>query len=128
MAKMAVSKGSRLLIVGDFNHKEIDWKELDPHGESDSWRAKFLDCVQGNFLHQHVLEPTRARGSDTPSTLDLVITQSELEVENLSYRAPLGKSDHCVLTMEFLIEDDLPEGIQGGGRDDPTLQSVISKG
>ena len=128
MAKMAVSRGSRLLIVGDFNHKEIDWKELDPHGESDSWRAKFLDCVQGQFLHQHVLEPTRVRGSDTPSTLDLVITQSELEVENLSYRAPLGKSDHCVLTMEFLIEDDLPEGIQGGRERRPNFAKCDIEG
>ena len=91
VSQMAVNMGHRLLILGDFNHKDIDWKDLNPHGESRSWRAKFLSCIQENFLHQHVLEPTRARDNDTPSTLDLVFTQHALDIENLKYRAPLGK-------------------------------------
>ena len=62
VAQMAIDKGSRLLVMGDFNHKEINWEKLDPQGDSQSWRARFLDCVQGNFLHQHVIEATRARG------------------------------------------------------------------
>ena len=114
VAQMAIDKGSRLLVMGDFNHREINWEKLDPQGDSQSWRARFLDCVQGNFLHQHVIEATRARGSDTPSILDLIITQSKLDVENMLYRPPLGKSDHCVLSMDFVIEDDIPEGSNPG--------------
>ena len=109
-AQLAVSKGYRLLILGDFNHKDIDWLDFNPHGDRGSWRAKFLNCIQENFLYQHVLEPTRARGNDTPSILDLVFTQSALDIENLVYRAPLGKSDHCVLSMDFVVEDVTPKG------------------
>ena len=109
VSQLAASKGYRLLILGDFNHKDINWLELNPHGESGSWRAKFLNCIQENFLHQHVLEPTRARGDDTPSTLDLVFTHSSLDIENLEYRAPLGRSDHCILSMNFIVEDIIPK-------------------
>ena len=111
VSQIAVNKGYRLLILGDFNHKDIDWQELNPHGDRGTWRAKFMNCIQGNYLHQHIREPTRSRGNDTPSTLDLIFTQSALDIENLEYRAPLGKSDHCVLSMDFVVEDILPKKV-----------------
>ena len=43
--------------------------------------------------------PTRARGTDTPHLLDLVITDDQL-INNIDALAPLGKSDHVVLMME----------------------------
>ena len=109
VSQLAVDKGNRLLVLGDFNYGKIDWEEFVPHGDSDSWEAKFLDCIQGNFLYQHVREPTRVRGTDKPSRLDLVFTQNSLEIECMDYRPPIGKSDHCVLSMNFITEDDLPE-------------------
>ena len=47
---------------------------------------------------QHVLFPTRARGSNNPHTLDLVLTDDNFlnDVINLS---PLGKSDHSVIEI-----------------------------
>ena len=109
VSQLAVTKGSRLLVLGDFNYGKIDWEEFVPHGDSDSWEAKFLDCIQGNYLYQHVREPTRVRGTDKPSRLDLVFTQNFLEIECMDYGPPFGKSDHCVLSMNFVTEDDLPE-------------------
>ena len=34
VARMAVERKNRLVIMGDFNHKDIDWEKMDPHGES----------------------------------------------------------------------------------------------
>ena len=58
--------------------------------------SKFLECLQYNLLQQHVTFPTRARGTNVPHTLDLVISNDDFinEINNLS---PLGKSDHSVL-------------------------------
>ena len=58
--------------------------------------VKFLNTVQKLFLIQHVDFPTRARGSDTPHTLDLVLTNSNC-VNNIDTLAPLGKSDHAMM-------------------------------
>lgn len=85
VADIAVTRKCKLLIMGDFNYKEINWQELNPHGDHNSWRARFLDCVQKIFLYQQVLESSAARGSDTPSVLDLVFTQSDLEITNMNY-------------------------------------------
>ena len=50
-----VSKGE-CIIMGDFNHRHIQWKSLESTGGEDQ---KFLFLIQDSFLTQHVLEPTR---------------------------------------------------------------------
>ena len=37
----------------------------------------FVSSLRENLLMQHVVHPTRQRGSDTPHTLDLVITSED---------------------------------------------------
>ena len=49
-------------------------------------------------------EFTRARGKNEPSLLDLVLTIDPMEVDNISYNAPIGKSDHCVLSFRLLMD------------------------
>ena len=51
-----VSKGY-CIIMGDFNHGNINWDSLHSTGVEDQ---TLLCLVQDNFLTQHVLEPTRA--------------------------------------------------------------------
>ena len=45
--------------------------------------------------------PTRFRGDDEPSTIDLIFTNEENMVSDLEYTSPVGKSDHCVLLFRF---------------------------
>ena len=59
--------------------------------------------MNDNFFIQHVDTPTRARGSDDPHILDLVITNDDF-IEKIDYNAPLGKSDHSVLDILFKDE------------------------
>ena len=58
----------------------------------------FLDILRKNGLMQHVDKPTRQRGDDEPSILDLVISREYLS--KLEYLSPLGKSDHAIIKLE----------------------------
>ena len=57
---------------------------------------QFLECVNDNYLIQHVLEPTRKE-----NILDLVLTTRESDICTLSNSAPLGNSDHDVVKFTF---------------------------
>ena len=63
------------LLMGDFNYPDIDW-ESNTTGSSISER--FLNCVEDNFLTQHVREPTRGN-----ACLDLIITSDPDIVEQV---------------------------------------------
>ena len=93
-----------LLLVGDFNFPNIDWDIFysDTIGGSSQM---FLNTLHKNLLTQHVDFPTRARGTDSPHILDLVITNDPL-VNKIEDYAPLGKSDHAVLLIETNILED----------------------
>ena len=54
------------IIMGDFNHEHIQWKSLESIGGEDQL---FLFLIQGSFLTQHVLEPTRG-----DYVLDIVVS------------------------------------------------------
>ncbi|CAC5401807.1 unnamed protein product [Mytilus coruscus] len=99
----ACSKGySHILIMGDYNFPEINWDSWNSPGEStESNEYKFLENLQENFLFQHVTRPTRWRGTNTPHTLDLILTNEENMISNLEYQSPLGKSDHCTMKFDF---------------------------
>ncbi|CAC5385682.1 unnamed protein product [Mytilus coruscus] len=99
----ACSKGySHILIMGDYNFPEINWDSWNSPGDSrESNKYKFLENLQENFLFQHVTRPTRWRGTNTPHTLDLILTNEEQMISNLEYQSPLGKSDHCTMKFDF---------------------------
>jgi hypothetical protein len=94
---------SHVLMAGDFNYKEILWKEGTVASSENSSPYKFYDCVQDNFLHQHVDQDTRHRGNQRPSLLDLILTNEEnmIDSNSIIYDNPLGKSDHSVLIFRY---------------------------
>ena len=99
-------KYSHRCIVGDFNYKDIDWGNWNTNKSRSSHEEKFLNTLRDAYLHQHVSQPTRKRGTDEPSLLDLVLTDDATQISEISYDSPLGKSDHSTLNFEFncLIE------------------------
>ena len=75
---------SHISIVGDFNYKNINWSNHSaPRTASDleTPESLFLDSINDCFLTQHVTQHTRARGTDEPSLLDLVITNDPGMIE-----------------------------------------------
>ena len=47
------------------------------------------------------MEPTWSRSTDDPSLIDLVLTNEVVQVSDIEYHAPLGKSNHCVITFKY---------------------------
>ena len=101
LEQLAAEAKKDVIIVGDFNFPEIDW-DLH-HSINNSYGSTvFLNTLHKLLLLQHVNFPTRARGTDTPHLLDLVITDDQL-INNIDPLPPLGKSDHVVLMIETNI-------------------------
>ena len=101
LKKIYTSKYSHRCIVGDFNYRGINWSSWTTTEGSESTEASFIDTVKDCFYHQHIDKPTRKRGNDTPSQLDLIFTDEEMQVADVQHLAPLGKSDHSVILFNF---------------------------
>lgn len=99
--KSAYEKNNDIIIVGDFNYKEIDWENeyAPPNKEHQSL---FIDALHECYLHQHVTEPTRFRNNETPNLLDLLLSSEESMVKDLLYLPPLGESDHICLRFNVM--------------------------
>ena len=95
-----ICKG-KLLVNGDFNLPTIDWPNCIVNEGENSFAQKFYDKLGDLFLSQHVMEPTRQRGTNTPNCLDLIISSSPANVSNILTSSPIGKADHSVLTWDF---------------------------
>jgi len=98
---VSASSVGKLIILGDFNYCNINWNNCSIYGSvsGNTPGHKFLSAVNKNFLTQHVLFPTRVRGSQMPHTLDLVLTLEDF-VDKITDFSPLGKSDHCILYIQ----------------------------
>ena len=74
------------IIMGDFNHRHIQWTYLQSTGREDQ---EFLNLVHYSFFSQDVLEPTRGN-----NVLDIVLRSQKECVDNVKICEPLGCSDH----------------------------------
>ena len=95
-------------FVGDGNYPDINWETCTTNNNKIDDAFEFIECLRDSYLHQHVTKPTRARGSNTPHVLDLVMTDDDRNVEKLSIGAPLGRSDHAVITFDLVCEPEEP--------------------
>ncbi|GAA47799.1 ubiquitin carboxyl-terminal hydrolase L5 [Clonorchis sinensis] len=93
---------SHLLLLGEFTAPKAPWTEPQCVGQSGPFTAALSEVVQQSAWTQHVVAPTRYREGQQPSLLDLVITNERHFVDQVTINAPLGHSDHCVLTFDFI--------------------------
>ena len=96
------SSYSHYLIMGDFNYKQINWELINIQSDENSNEYAFTQCINDLYLFQHVKKPTRYRIGNTPSLLDLILTNEEEMIENLQYNPGLGKSDHLILQFDYI--------------------------
>ena len=82
---------SHILIVGDFNCEEIDWRLHSTSVNENHVASQLLEYVIDCFMYQHVAEPTRFRIREISSVLDLIFTNEENIISELKYMAGLGK-------------------------------------
>jgi Endonuclease-reverse transcriptase len=82
------------VILGDFNFKELACDK--PESLSDD--HPFINCMNDNFMHQLVVEPSR-----NENFLDLIFSSDENIIENVVIREPFGTSDHNIIDFKLVI-------------------------
>ena len=92
---------SHKCLVGDFNFKDINWVSWTTFHNENSKEAKFIEAARDCYLYQHNLLNSRRRGNDDPSLIDLIFSDESMQVSDVEHHAPLGKSDHDVITFNF---------------------------
>lgn len=101
LKEVSAYDATHLLITGDFNYPRVNWSNWTASGDESSEEFLFVETLRDIYMYQHVMEPTRARGSDNPTLLDLVLSNEDGMVDNLHHASPLGRSDHSVLEFVF---------------------------
>ena len=98
-------KYSHLLICGDFNYPEIDWKY--EYVDESTEIKQFINTVQACHLYQHIFQPTRCRKGNKPSLLDLILTSEDGMVSAVIHNLGIGESDHecLVFTLHCYKEE-----------------------
>ena len=100
-------KASHKVIIGDFIWRRIQWNDgcgfLPDTCSIDNQEQRFLSCVDDIFLIQHVSFPTRLRGCDQQSLLDLVFTNESNMVGKVEALCPLGANDHISLNITLVL-------------------------
>ena len=102
LGNMSSLRYTHLLIMGDFNLKNIDWEYQTANTTENQLEYTFIEGIKDLFLCQHVKEPTRHREGNIPSLLDLIFTNESEMIEEIFYQPGLGKSDHQILHFKFL--------------------------
>ena len=92
------NQNEHLILLGDFNFPEINWEDeicsLAPCHKS---AALFLEHFHFNNLHQLIAEPTHHRCMQTPTLIDLLITDDPMFINNVCFHPPFGMSHHSVI-------------------------------
>ena len=86
-----------LILVGDFNHPDICWKD---HTVSCKRSRRLVESIDDNFLVQVMDRPTRGE-----VLLDLLLTSVEEISKGVNTGGSLGCSDHAL--VEFVISRDV---------------------
>ena len=101
LRKVICLNDSHLLIVGDFNFRDINWSLRQSNTSYDHESSKFIEAVNDCYLFQHISEPTRFREGQVALILDLVFSNEELMVSDIEYLPSISKSDHVSLSFNF---------------------------
>ena len=68
--------------MGDFNYPNIKWDSEST--ESNTVEEKCIENIGDNFLFQHITMPTRGRLGNKSNILDLILTNEEGMIEDLT--------------------------------------------
>jgi len=91
-----------IILVGDFNLPKIDWSV--PDSPDDNIHSLFLEYSTKLGFTQFVEEPTHEN-----NCLDLVLTNDQLIVSEMSVSCPFSSSDHCMVNFSLVLCPHEPE-------------------
>ena len=111
----------KLVLVGDFNFPDIDWAGDTCHKGDNHKASKFLECLHFNHLSQFISEPTHHRGTQSPTLIDLILSNDDDLVQNIVHYPPLGKSHHSLIYFNIDMVYSKPT-------ESPVLKYQMDKG
>ena len=106
--KIMIENSDNIIMMGDFNCKEVCWEEWYTGGGEESWDDLLLDLVMNNIMTQWMKEKTRFRDNEEPSRLDLLLTKELEVIRKANYQCLLGKSEQVLI--EFEVNYSIKEG------------------
>ena len=95
------TRDSHKLIMGVFNLREVIWGSMTTIVGENHIANLFVECVPDSYFFQYVTQPTRVRSGNEPSVLDLIFTNEEDMISDMSYLPSLSKSDHLSISFCF---------------------------
>ena len=96
---------SNLIVTGDFNFPNIDWYTGSPF-RSDPSTEELCNILGDFFLIQKNMSPTRGLGLTEGNILDLVLTNNEFLVRDVSVHPNAFDSDHSPLTFTLVAKSN----------------------
>lgn len=90
------------VIVGDFNHPNVDWSTGYTSGQRD-WN--FVDATHKSYLAQYISDPTH----DAGNILDLLFTNDERRIVYTHVRMDLKISDHFPIQVGLMHNPNFQE-------------------
>ena len=107
----ACTSNDLITICGDFNFPGLNWGNASVNiGKPSLIEETFEDKIDDLFLTQYVAEPTRRRGKDNPSMIDLVFCDQEQVIKKPTVLSPWGKSDHGVVKWTSTFKTNVSSG------------------
>ena len=97
--KILLSKNQSTIIMGDFNLPEIDWNFY--LGPANTIYDTFLSFINDCGLTQFVTQPTRMTNIADGNILDLVLSNTMMDVSSINVLTPFSSSDHCVISFNI---------------------------
>ena len=98
--------GWQLLTLGDFNFPTTNWDSLSTPHLSSQCASEFLVATQDSFLFQYTQSTTHTRPNQKPTLTDLIFSQDDQTITNMTTSAPLGKSHHKVLRFHYAVDNN----------------------
>ena len=87
--------------------KNINWETCSSTSDND---RVFLEATRDAFMSQLVQTPTRGRGTAEPSIIDLIFSSDEENFDDITFCAPLGKSDHALIKSKYQFKPTKRKG------------------
>ena len=97
----------KLLLLGDYNLPNINWTDESCSNDFNHINYKFLKFVHENYLIQFVNKPTHHRAEQTPTLIDLILSNDKDLVTDIKHSAPFGLSHHDVITFTLACNHEI---------------------
>ena len=93
------TNNDKLILMGDFNLRDIDWDQEACSKDEHNVNTKFLNFVHEHYLTQFINKYTHHRAEQTPTLIDLILSNDQEFVQDIKHTVPLGMSHHDVISF-----------------------------